>query len=464
MLINSFQFLIFFVLFFVIYSFLLGGKTKAQNWLILFASYYTYGLIDWRMDILLLSVTLAYYVIGIAIEKYHKKSLVTLGILLAVGMLLYFKYLHFFVSQFIAVTNVLGWHLDDVMQNVVLPIGISFYMFKLISYVIEIYRREQNACRDFVAFAVYVSFFPTIMSGPIDRPNKFIPQLQSKRTFDAHFAIEGISQITWGLFLKMCVADRINQYVTAVYGNIPNHNGLTILIAILLYSLQIYADFAGYSDMAIGIGKMLGFNVMNNFNHPYFARNVGEFWRKWHISLTSWLTDYIYIPLGGNREGKYRTILNTLIVFTICGLWHGAGWTFILWGFVNGCLFIPNLLKVHPKKYKGVSFKFDLKTVISSLYTYIVISFCWLIFREPSLTDVSNILSGLASPWGKPYAGMWMYFALVLPVFFIHEFHHGISRLHFLNNIPLELKSAIYILLCLVAGVYNSNQFIYFQF
>lgn len=464
MLINSFQFLVFFACFFVVYSFLLDRGVKLQNGLILIASYYIYGLIDWRMNILLLSVTLVYYGIGIAIEKYHKQSLVIAGISLAVILLLYFKYFNFFISQFVTAANKLGWHLDDVAQKIILPIGISFYMFKLMSYVIDIYRGEQKCCRDFVAFAAYVSFFPTIMSGPIDRPNKFIPQLLNKRVFNAHLTIEGLAQITWGLFLKMCVADRINQYVTAVYGNLPNHNGLTVFIAILLYSLQIYADFAGYSDMAIGVGKMMGFEVMKNFNYPYFARNVAEFWRKWHISLTTWLTEYIYIPLGGNRKGKYRTILNTLIVFTICGLWHGAGWTFILWGFINGCLFIPNLLKDNPKKYKGISFTFDIKTITSSLFTYLLISFCWLIFREKSLVDVGNILHSLVSPWGKPYTNLWVYFVLVIPVFFVHEFHHGISRLQFLNNIPLEVKIAIYILLCLVLGVYNSDQFIYFQF
>ena len=449
--------------FFIVYSFLLSGKTKLQNCFILIASYYFYGVVDWRMDILLLSVSAFYYGIGIAIEKYKKKSLVTFGIMLAIGLLLYFKYLGFFVSQILSITKKVGWSLDEPTLKIVLPIGISFYLFKLISYIIEIYRGRMSVCYDFVAFAAYVAFFPTVMSGPIDRPNKFIPQLQNKRIFDANLAVEGLFQITWGLFLKMCIADRINQYVTAVYDNIPNHNGLTILLAILLYSLQIYADFAGYSEMSIGIGKMMGFSVMKNFDYPYFARNVGEFWRKWHISLTSWLTEYIYIPLGGNRKGRFRTIFNTLVVFSLCGLWHGAGWTFVLWGFINGCLFIPNLLKTHPTKYKGMPFYFDFKTLINVFLTYLAISFCWVIFREQSLTNIANILSGLLTSWGKPF-GDWMYFVVVMPIFFVHEFHHGLGRFQIFNRIPVEVKIAIYILMCLIVGVYNSNQFIYFQF
>lgn len=464
MLLNSFQFLLFFGVFFIFYSILFNGRTKIQNWLILLASYYFYGVVDWRMDILLLGITFFFYSIGITIEKYHKKWVLTIGILFAVGILFYFKYLNFFISQIVKVTNTMNFHLDDITLKIILPIGISFYLFKLMCYIIEVYRGNIPACRDFVAFASYVSFFPTVMSGPIDRPNKFLPQFHQKRLFNAKNVVEGLCQIMWGLFLKMCVADRINLYVNAVYGNLSNHNGTTVFIAILLYSIQIYADFAGYSDMAIGVGRVMGFDVMKNFDHPYFARNVSEFWRKWHISLTSWLTEYIYIPLGGNRKGKLRTILNTLVVFSLCGLWHGAGWNYILWGGVNGMLFIPSLLSSKPKKYKGVPLTFDYITIVKISVTFLVISFTWLIFHESSIENVFLIFQRLFSPWGMPYANSWHIFIVVLLALFIHEVHHATGCFVILEKIPVEIKTSLYVLLCLMFGVYNSNSFIYFQF
>lgn len=465
MLINSIQFFLFFIVFWLVYTLLFNGKTKSQNWLLLFGSYYFYGVADWRMAILLAIITFLYYGIGLWLGKNKSRSILVLGVSLGVGILFYFKYLNFFIDSFVTLTNGIGWHLDQISLDIILPIGISFYLFKLMSYVIEIYRGTMNPCKNFVVFADYVAFFPTIMSGPIDRPNIFIPQIKQRGPFKADLAIEGLVQMAWGLFMKMCVAERIDLYVTSTFDTLDNQNGATITLCVFLYSIQIYADFAGYSDMAIGIGKLLGFHVTKNFDRPYFSRDVSEFWRKWHISLTRWLTDYIYIPLGGSRCSILRVIINTLIVFTVCGLWHGAGWTFILWGFVNGLYFIPILLSKHRHDYKHTALTLKFPNVLRLLLTFVLISFTWELFRSPSLASCMSVIAGMFKPWSLPSSiDELFYIVLCLMVLFIHDGRRAFDKIKFLNRVPVILKFVCYILLVMVVGRLDSDSFIYFQF
>ena len=396
MLINSIQFLLFFLVVYMVY-WLLRNNYKVQNWLLLGASYYFYGVASLEMCILLLLITCTLYGIGLMIEKYNEqdsckaKLWTVFGATIGVGLLLYFKYMNFFIENFTALISVVGFRCDSHTINIIMPIGVSFFTFKLISYVIEVYRKSMPATKDFVAFATYVAFFPTIMSGPIDRPNKFVPQLLLNRNLQWDLQLRGLQQILWGMFKKMVIADNLASVVNVAWDN-TSLVGSSYVVAMFFYSVQIYADFSGYSDMAIGVGKLLGFDIMRNFNYPYFSRNISEFWRRWHISLTSWFTDYIYIPLGGNRLGKIRTILNSLVVFTICGFWHGADWSFVLWGFLNGALFIPYLLQNKPKKYKNVPLTISVDTIMRMVLMFFLSSICWVFFRAEDVNSAFSFL------------------------------------------------------------------------
>lgn len=260
------------------------------------------------------------------------------GVVLGAGLLLYFKYMNFFMEQFAALFRLMGLHTNWSTFNIIVPIGISFFTFKLIAYVVEVYKGNMEPCRDFVTFAAYIAFFPTIMSGPIDSPKMFIPQLEKPRWWNNEMVLEGLKRVLWGMFLKMCIADKISPYTDSVFNNYYHHSGITIILASVLYTFQIYTDFCGYSEMAIGVSQVMGIKVTENFLRPYFVTNMGDFWRRWHMSLMNWFRDYIYIPLGGSRCSKARMYWNTMVVFMVSGLWHGANWTFIIWGAYHGVL------------------------------------------------------------------------------------------------------------------------------
>jgi D-alanyl-lipoteichoic acid acyltransferase DltB (MBOAT superfamily) len=409
MLFNSLNFLIFFVVVFFIYYFPLKEKTKAQNWLLLIASYAFYGLADLKMIPLLSVATVIFYILGIAIQTSTEKRssmLTTLGVLLGVGILLYFKYLNFFIESFTELFNSIGLKSNWGTFNIILPLGISFFTFRLISYVIEVHRGKIESTKDFVAFATYVAFFPTIMSGPIDRPNSFIPQLERKRPFNYDLAVDGCRQILWGMFKKMVIADNLAGFVNSVWSDISHQSGSTLLIAAVIYSFQMYTDFSGYSDMAIGIGKILGFRITKNFNYPFFSRNVAEYWRNWHISLTSWLTDYVFMPLNvkfrdmGNLGLIFAIIINMVIV----GLWHGANWTFALFGLYHGLLFIPLILSgSFFKKKKMKTNKLGLPTTYDFFKiggTFLLVTLGLIIFRADNIRQVWKYINGFFNTSG----------------------------------------------------------------
>ena len=358
MLVNSIIFWCFFALFLLPYFILMRGSSKIQNLWLLAASYVFYGYADLHALAIIIIATMIFYGLGFAVAPQCKeesvkrkeaihithysllspKGLLVLGVILGVGLLLYFKYLNFFIEQFAALFELMGLKTNFSSFNIIVPIGISFFTFKLIAYIVEVYKGNMEPCKDFVTFACYIAFFPTIMSGPIDSPKLLIPQMAKARSWQNDQVAEGLKRVLWGMFMKMCIADKVSGYTDAVFNNAYHHNATSIIVASILYTFQIYADFSGYSEMAIGTSQIMGFRVTENFMRPYFSQNVGDFWRRWHASLMNWFRDYIYFPLGGSRCSKARMYWNTMVVFMISGLWHGANWTFIFWGAYHGIL------------------------------------------------------------------------------------------------------------------------------
>lgn len=404
MVINSFSFLFFFVILFLVYYFPLKNKTNAQNGWLLVASYTFYGITDWKMLPVLLVSTAVFYVLGILIRKSTSKSaslFTTLGVIAGVGMLLYFKYLNFFIDSFVTLFTSVGLKTNSTTLNIIFPLGISFFTFRLISYVIEVHRGKIEPTRDFVTFATYIAFFPTLLAGPIDRPNDFIPQLKSARLFNYEMAVDGTRQILWGIFKKMVIADNMALFLGAIWGDVPGQNATTLLLAALVFPIQLYADFSGYSDMAIGVGKILGLRVAVNFRYPFFARNVAEYWRSWHMSLTSWVTDYVFMPLNVRFRtwGNMGLLLAIIINMIVIGIWHGANWTYAVFGLYHGLLFIPLVLsnsfgrkkKLEANRY-GMPYRNDFFKMVG---TYLLVAFGLIIFNAQSVGEAVMFVKGL---------------------------------------------------------------------
>ena len=344
MLFNSFEFLIFLPAVFLLYWFVFK-PLKWQNLFVVAASYLFYGWWDWRFLILIAITTFCSYASGLLIQKYagrrtRRRIVCATNILLNLIILGIFKYLNFFGENFALLLDALGFKCDWVTLDILLPVGISFYTFQALSYTIDVYRGNIQPTRNIVAFFAFISFFPQLVAGPIERATNLLPQFLVPRKFDYAKAVDGMRQILWGLFKKMVVADNCSVAVNMIFDQYQSLDGFTLFIGGLLFTFQIYGDFSGYSDIAIGTARLFGINLMRNFNYPYFSRNIAEFWRRWHISLTTWFRDYVYFPLGGSRRGKWKTIRNTFIIFLVSGMWHGANWTFICWGAYNALLFM----------------------------------------------------------------------------------------------------------------------------
>jgi D-alanyl-lipoteichoic acid acyltransferase DltB (MBOAT superfamily) len=486
MIFNSIQFVIFFATVFILYYSVLKEKTKQQNILLLIASYVFYGFANWKIIPLLFVSTLLFYWLGIEIAKSSsekKKSwLTTAGVCVGIGTLLYFKYTNFFITAFKDLFNAVGLQIDMHTLNILVPVGISFYTFRLLSYVIDIYRGKYEPTRDFVSFSTYVAFFPCILSGPIDRPNTLLPQLQSTRSFDYTLAVDGMRQILWGLFKKMVIADNCALVVNMFFEDYNIHTGSTLLLSAILLTIQWYADFSGYSDMAIGIGKLLGFRLTTNFQFPLFALNIADFWRRWHISLTNWLTDYVFMPLNIKWRNlkQWGLIFAIVINFVICGFWHGANLTFILWGFYNGLLFIPLILSGSMfKKAKIKTVAADLptlKTLGKMLLTFMLVTLGLIVAKANSPHIAFDYIGKIcsASIMEPVYIGSvvmkrLMILMIAVPVLLIVEWHnrkceHGLS-------VPIFQRIAFcrwsfYIFLALMTAMMGGVQqdFVYFKF
>lgn len=469
MLFNSIEYLIFLPIVFIVY-WLLKSNYKYQNILLLISSYVFYGWWDYRFLSLIIFSSFIDYFVGKKIEKANgkenKKRWLLVSLCSNLGLLAIFKYYNFFADSFASTMSTLGWEVNDLTLNIILPVGISFYTFQTLSYSIDIYREKIKSCKDIIAFFTFVSLFPQLVAGPIERASNLIPQIEKRRSLNSTLVKTGIFQIFIGLFRKVAIADNLGVYVDAAYANHEIHNGSTLLIATIFYAFQIYFDFSGYSDIAIGSAKLFGFKFNRNFNLPYFSKTLTEFWRKWHMSLSYWLRDYLYISLGGNRKGEILTYRNLLLTMLLGGLWHGSSWNFIIWGGIHG-LFLSF------EKFTFSKLKINTFNAFGFLYTFIVVLIAWVFFRAVDLNTAINIL------------GKWISLEFG-PIFIgdINAFVNGlllavtgilIDLKIFSSKTPLEdygtkfstfrlsvVVSVIILIICLFYS--TAENFIYFQF
>ena len=397
----SIAFLFFLPIVFSLY-WLLQRQLRLQNLCVLLASYVFYGWWDWRFLILIIITSASSYFSGLLLTKDSKhpsfssrafRRWVVFGnICLNIGILGFFKYYGFFAENLVALFSLVDCSLDAPTLNIILPVGISFYTFQSLSYTFDVYREKIPATRDVIAFFAFIAFFPQLVAGPIERAANFLPQMLQKRVFVYSDAVDGLKRILWGFFKKMVVADNCAIAVNAIWADYTDAGAATLLVGMVLFTFQIYCDFSGYSDIAIGTAKLFGIRLMENFSLPYFSRSMGEFWRKWHISLMTWLRDYVYIPLGGSRVGKWRTAVNIIVVFLLSGLWHGANWTFVAWGGYNALLLVVSrlLLSSRSTDVKNCATWRDIPSV---LMTFILVALGWVVFRSVSITEACDYLS-----------------------------------------------------------------------
>ena len=396
----------------------------------------------------------------------HKSSrwLVSCGaIVFSLGILGFFKYYNFFLQS---ISNLTGNGFEPL--NIILPLGISFYTFSAISYVVDTYQKKLEPTTDFTAAMLYTSLFPAILSGPIHKATEQLPQYLKKREFDYDLVNHGFKDYVWGAFMKLCIADRLGMFVDAVYGNIGNHSGTTLLITSVAYTIQIYADFAGYSLMAIGCGKMFGIKLQNNFDRPYFAKTITEFWSKWHMSLTGWFKNYVYFPLGGNRVSKGRWIFNIFVVFLLSGLWHGAAYTFIIWGAIHGVAQVIEKL-LYGKKIKDISNKVTIANILRVLLTFTIVNFAWIFFRLPSISEVFTVIWKIFTDHGGLFTDSTLFLAMIsLVILFIkdasEQFNCRLKLFYSKYTAVRYLSVSLLICFILLTGVLEGGQFIYFQF
>ncbi len=481
MLFNSFDFALFLPIALLLYWYVVGKNLKLQNLLIVIASYIFYGWWDWRFLSLIVFSTLVDYTVGVLLSKEEKalkrKLLLWTSIGVNLGFLGFFKYYNFFLDNFVSAFSFFGMEINANSLNIILPVGISFYTFQTLSYTIDVYKRKLEPTQDIVAFAAFVSFFPQLVAGPIERATNLLPQFYKKRSFDKLKAFDGLRQILWGLFKKVVIADNCAQYANEIFNNSADHDGSTLVLGALMFTFQIYGDFSGYSDIAIGTARLFGFNLMQNFAFPYFSRDISEFWRRWHISLSTWFRDYVYIPLGGSRGGLWMKIRNTFIIFVVSGFWHGANWTFIAWGALNAIYFLPVLLTNNNRKNLNVvaegEYLPSLKEATLMLSTFCLTVIAWIFFRAENMGHamdyLSEIFSGsIVNPIENPPIGLFfilLYFIVV--EWFNRHKQHGLQQGQTsLQAYKLLDRVLIFITFWMIVLWHSSNEveFIYFQF
>ena len=405
MLFNSFEFLLFLPIVFLLYWFVFK-PLKWQNLFVVIVSYIFYGWWDWRFLILITLTTLFSYGSGILIAKNEdnrkrQKWISAINIILNLAILGTFKYYNFFAENFALLFEMFGFKADWVTLKLLLPVGISFYTFQALSYSIDVYQKKIEPCRDVMAFFAFISFFPPLVAGPIERASNLLPQFQKSRSFDYSKVTDGCRQILWGFFKKVVIADNCAAIVGLIWSDYSLHSGFTLLMGAILFTFQIYGDFSGYSDIAIGTGRLFGIDLMRNFNFPYFSRDIAEFWRRWHISLTTWFRDYVYIPLGGSRGGKWKSFRNTMVIFLVSGFWHGANWTFVIWGAYHALLFLPLLLFGKNRRFTNTVAKGrilpNLREALQMLITFGLVLIGWIFFRSDTIGQACNYLTHMFS-------------------------------------------------------------------
>ncbi len=482
MLFNSLDFAIFLPIVFGIYWLLNKSNIRIQNAFLLLSSYVFYGWWDWKFLSLIILSSFVDYFIGLNLIKSKKsnyrKALLFLSLFVNLGMLGFFKYYNFFVDNFVNAFSFLGLGFQSSTLNIILPVGISFYTFQTLSYTIDIYRGKLEPTNDIVSFFAFVSFFPQLVAGPIERASNLLPQFDKRRSFDYLQSVNGLKQILWGLFKKIVIADNCADVVNYVFANSSEMNGSSLLIGAIFFAFQIYGDFSGYSDIAIGVSKLFGFSLMKNFALPYFSRDIAEFWRRWHISLSTWFRDYLYIPLGGSSVGIMTRIRNTFIIFVVSGFWHGANWTFIFWGALNAIYFLPLLLsRKNRKNLDVVAFgrKFPtLKESLSIIVTFFLTIIAWVFFRAESLSLAFDYLSGMLSltlfenPVSLHEYDIYLISFLIIVMIFIEWLERESQFvLHTLTNKWNKvIRYGFYYIMCIVILWFSGSEqeFIYFQF
>lgn len=479
MLFNSIEFLLFLPITFAFYWFVFK-PLKWQNLFVVTASYVFYGWWDWRFLLLIALTTLCSYMSGILIQKYEgnrsrQKGISAANILLNLGILCVFKYFNFFGDNLTALFQLFGIQLDWVTLDILLPVGISFYTFQALSYTIDVYRHKLQPTRDIIAFFAFISFFPQLVAGPIERATNLLPQFLVARSFSYDKAVDGMRQILWGLFKKMVVADNCAMAVNRIFDDYQVLDGMHLFLGAIFFTFQIYGDFSGYSDIAIGTARLFGINLMRNFNYPYFSRNIAEFWRRWHISLTTWFRDYIYIPLGGSRCGRWKAMRNTIIIFLVSGFWHGANWTFICWGAYHALLFLPLFLAGKNRKYTNVVAEGrlfpSLREALQMLSTFLLAVIGWIIFRAENIQQAWDYIVRMVTKFSftMPAHGKdpLIYIAVLLVVEWLQrdkQFGLQIENKGIFRHATVRwiLYYVLFITTLLLAG--RQEEFIYFQF
>ena len=476
MLFNSIEFLLFLPTIFILYWFVFNKNLKYQNSLILVSSYVFYGWWDHRFLSLIFLSTIVDYVIGLNIfnqsSKKKQKLLLWGSVLFNLSVLGFFKYYNFFIDSWVELFSSVGYEIKSVWTlNIILPVGISFYTFQTMSYTIDIYRKKLEPTKDFISFASFVSFFPQLVAGPIERASNLLPQILKKREFQHDQVIQGLKLILWGLFKKVVIADSLAPIVDDIFSNYQDFGGGTLWLGAIYFSFQIYCDFSGYSDIAIGTSKLLGFELMSNFKFPYFSRNIGEFWRRWHISLSTWFRDYLYIPLGGSQEGKWKSIRNIFIIFLVSGFWHGANWTFIFWGLFHSILFLPTFMFNKNRNYTSSIIAANtllpsLKEFINVVTTFLLVTIGWVFFRSESIGDSFSYLTSMISNINivTHLSPKISFYILVLVLV---DWTQRFDERNLFVTFP-KLIFKIFVIICVFLILINfkkeSQQFIYFDF
>ncbi|MGV8813801.1 MAG: MBOAT family O-acyltransferase [Gelidibacter sp.] len=478
MLFNSIDFAIFLPIVFSLYWFATNKNLKLQNLLIVIASYVFYGWWDCRFLSLIVFSTLVDYTIGYYLGKENnaskRKLLLWTSILVNLGFLGFFKYYNFFLDNFISAFSLFGTEISVRSLNIILPVGISFYTFQTLSYSIDVYRYKLEPTKDFIAFSAFVSFFPQLVAGPIERATNLLPQFYKKRNFKYSNAVDGLRQILWGLFKKMVIADNCAVVVNTIFDNHQDYSGSTLVLGAVFFAFQIYGDFSGYSDIAIGTARLFGFNLMQNFAFPYFSRDIAEFWRRWHISLSTWFRDYLYIPLGGSRGTKSKVIRNVFIIFIVSGFWHGANWTFIVWGALNAIYFLPLLLTNKNRHHLEVVAQDrclpSLKSFLNIILTFGLTTLAWIFFRSENINHAFLFIEGIFNRSLFSIPEIRPTNILVLLVLFItlewagRRNLYAIERLGFKWKRPIRLAFYYGLIIIIFWFSRNEQTFIYFQF
>ena len=478
MLFNSLDFAVFLPIVFVLYWFVTKHNLKLQNALIVAASYVFYGWWDWRFLSLIIFSTFLDYSIGRRLKHEEnqktRKTLLWTSIIVNLGFLGVFKYYNFFLDNFVTAFSFFGTPINAKGLNIILPVGISFYTFQTLSYTIDVYKRKLEPTKDFIAFTAFVSFFPQLVAGPIERATHLLPQFYKRRKFDYVLAVDGMRQILWGLFKKIVIADNCAAFANQIFNNSTDMNGSTLVLGAIFFTFQIYCDFSGYSDIAIGTSRLFGFDLKQNFNFPYFSRDIAEFWRRWHISLSTWFRDYLYIPLGGSRGGTWMKVRNTFIIFIVSGFWHGANWTFIVWGALNAIYFLPLLLTKNNRNNlvivaKGKFFP-SIKEFSFMLLTFGLTVFAWIFFRANNIGHAVSYISEIFSsslftiPEVLPKTIILLTMIFVFIEWLGRESQFAIAHLGIKWKSPLRYAMYYAIIVAIFWFGGKEQQFIYFQF